>query len=265
MLDDYNIGQEGVSFLLYGRPGSGKTTLTASAQKNPALANLAYISSDKGLISITQQFSEIGNISFDNVKDLLKLPAYIVSVLKSQNIHTIVIDSLTALNNERLAELNGEADKIDYRNYGYSANNVEKVIHDLRSAGINVIMTAGEKDEFDNIDNKLVFKRRRPDMPPSLNNRAEYIADFIWNLFQAPDGSFNLMYQPQMITGTTAPIDIKTRGSEFSKELDKIKKPGQQKIIQIGQVGSDPFDKNKTYPDLASLYDMLIKTQSKGA
>lgn len=262
-LNDYNIGEEGISFLLYGRPGSGKTTLTASAQKHPALANLAYISSDKGLISITQQFSNIVNITFDGVKDLLKLPAYIVSVLKANNIHTVVIDSLTSLNNERLSELNGESDKIDFRNYGYSATNIEKIIHDLRSAGINVIMTAGEKDEYDTIDGKQVFKRRRPDMPPSLNNRAEYIADFIWNLFQAPDGSFNMVYQPQLVTGSVAPMDIKTRGAKFSAELDKLKKAGQQKIIQIGQVGSDPFDANKKYSDLSTFYDLLLKVQTK--
>lgn len=245
------INDRSLCAMLYGLPGSGKTLLTASAQLHPLLGDLAYVDADPdGLLTIANYSDKIQKVSYDSLKDLISLPAYLTS--KYPTVHTVVFDTLTAVKSLRLAEIaekRGDIDKSQIQDYGVMGNNIEKIVTDLRSAGYSVLFTAGVKDE----EKDGRFIKRRPDLPPALNMRMEHVVSFMWHLYKASDGSYNLLYLDQT---NERPIDIKTRNVGFINRMKALDKQGNAGIIKIGQVGDDPAK----YPNLKTFYDLLLET-----
>lgn len=243
--------------LLYGNPGTGKTLLTASAQQNPKLANLGYVAADPGLFTIAgKNLDGVQIIDFTAVKDLKELPQFLKR--SHPTVKTLVIDSISALASERMDELQGESDVVDWRYYGTIIGNLERIVHNLRGSGYNVIMTAGMKDQtrIEQTDKgqKIIFEKRRTDLSPGLDKRISHFVDFIWHTYLSPDGSYNILIRPNFPVGG-GEILAKTRNESFNAKLKKFERPNLPGIIQIGKMGEDT---NK-FPNLNTFYNLYLE------
>ncbi len=250
-VNDYIRDNPTFSVLLYGSQGSGKTILAASAQQHPLLANLAFVDADPGLLSIVGEDSkDIHQIDFTQVKDLKDVAGYLKRALP--DVKTVVFDTISALASIRLGELQGENEVSDWRHYMTLTGNLDRIVNSLRSAGYNIIMTAGVKDETVQVQGSSRMVRRRPDLSPELNRRLEHFADYIWHTYVSPDQSYNLLIRP-MMPASGGVIDAKTRNETFNQLLKPLERPQIPGVIQIGKVGDDI---NK-YPNMVTFFDLF--------
>ena len=146
ILQDFH--DDAYSCLLYGPAGIGKTTFASRADK-ALIFNL-----ENGLKGIPLKdigaFATSPITSFDDFEDLFKKFA------KAEKFKTVVVDSVTKLEDMMIRDICEKENKASLADFGYGAGYAKfqakgsllcEWIHDLKSAGKNVILIAHEKVE----------------------------------------------------------------------------------------------------------------------
>lgn len=217
-----------INALIYGRQGCGKTTLCATANDHPDLANVLFLNVEGGLLSVSGR-GDIKKIDIRNIDvveevfwDLVnKDPDY-------ADIQTVVIDSGSELQSLNLAQIVAEAvnsnknkrddqDFIQLDDYGKSNAQLKRIFRWYRDAPFNVIITALPQYIFPRGNNQ---ENQEPTdcLPQFTAKLAEAVMgymDFVWYMYEV-DGERKLLTRPKGI------YRAKTRGPRFSEAIGQV-------------------------------------------
>lgn len=136
----------GLNFLVYGPPGSGKTTLAASAQDSEYGRDVLFIDVEGGVRSIADR-NDITVFRPDTFEDIREVYAGLQS--GAYPFKTVIVDSIgeaQALGLRSIMRFSKTPDLPGLQDYGKSNEQIVGLIRGLRglsqSKGINVIFTA---------------------------------------------------------------------------------------------------------------------------
>lgn len=194
-----------INMLIYGTPGVGKTYLAALADRVPEMRPVLYLNIEGGDMTLRHVAPEIrkvpdkGSLSWGQLQmvydNLLRLtqggakPGEFVP-------RTVIIDTLTELQklnmSQIMAELlmsepekNWDPDIPDVRRWGKNIEQIRKWVRRYRDLPINVIATAHEVTEKDNMTGKISFK---PALSGKLSNEVAGFFDIVTYLYVKTEG-----------------------------------------------------------------------------
>lgn len=251
--------------LFYGDPGSGKTTLAASAQDSPAMADVVFYNVEGGLLSIAHR----GDIRAIDISACDELDHEFWKLKSREDeyrtVKTVVIDSGTELQTMNLQEIVRSAmtkgssksgkrrdseDEIWQDDYGKSTAYLRRIYRQFKDLPHNVIVTALAKYTYpkSQIDLGRSEAQARamgveplvvlPSMTQKVAESLMGYMDFVWYTFyDQEDDTY------KVLTKSSGPYRAKTRGPHFQKALGDVVKQ----------------------PSLADIYTLYVETESRRA
>lgn len=205
----------GVKVLVYGKSGTGKTVLCATAPK-PVI-----ISAEHGLLSLREH--DIPVIEVSNFKDLQESYLWLRDDPQAAQFETVCLDSLTEIAEIVLADAK-EKSKDARGAYGDLIDAMTTIVKDFRDlANKNVYMNCKEKTVRDDLAGTLTYE---PSMPGSkLGMSLPYYFDevFCLDIGTTTDG------QQQRFLRTSS--DYKTIAKDRSGALDEKEPPNLTDIF----------------------------------
>ena len=146
ILQDFN--DDAYSCLLYGPAGIGKTTFAARAEK-ALIFNL-----ENGLKGIP--LKEMETYATNTISEFESFSEAFRDFKNAQKFKTVIVDSVTKLEDMMIRDICNKENKASLADFGYGAGYAKfqakgsllcEWIHDLKSAGKNIILIAHEKVE----------------------------------------------------------------------------------------------------------------------
>ena len=147
-----NIALNGVSLLVYGLPGAGKTTLIKTLRGKTLI-----LSAEAGLLSL--QGTDLEYIEIHSLSELYEAFNYVLD--HKSEYDSVVLDSIS-----EIAEICLQQEKMSNKDgrmaYGNMTDQVNYLIRAFRDLPINVYMTAKLEKAKDEITGRIMFQ---PSMP----------------------------------------------------------------------------------------------------
>jgi hypothetical protein len=187
-----------INTLIYGRPGSGKTFLTATAQKSKAMGDLLYISAEAGSSTIRQVDPSVmiipdpnvaGSVTWEQLLTIYdELDRQCYNSKDSCEFGTVAIDTGTELQKINMNWVMGitmaahpdrDPDVPALHDWGKSTNSMRSIIRKFRDLPINFIFVCHEQEDR---DNKGVLWKK-PDLPGKLANQSAAFFDQVMYLY----------------------------------------------------------------------------------
>lgn len=176
---------EPVLFILIGKPGSGKSTFVAQIPNSIFL----YHKSDHGIIELKRRglvpkSTFIWEKPFNTLKGFTEQLEHVKENAIAAGKNTVIIEGLTGISRiwtDHAISIVFDNNAAKFNDYGKGVNVLKtrntylpalmKHIHDLRAAGLNVIITGHTTEKSDN-DSKsgTALKRLRTEFPSTLLN-----------------------------------------------------------------------------------------------
>lgn len=239
--------------LIWGPPGVGKTVLTATAAEHPKLAPILYLNVEGGLLSLGTRkgCKQVEISSFEQLEAYFwkisqKVPPYdqykTVVLDSGTEMQTLSIEGVVKANMEK-ARLKGkkqdrDADEIFQEDYGKDTARLKRIMRWFRDAPVNVIITALQKNIFNKPPSRDVEPQLIASLPwftDKLSQAVMGYVDFVWYLNINSDGKRCILTRDKGV------FKAKTRGINFSQAIGEV-------VVE---------------PNLAVLYDLLLKTEGK--
>lgn len=240
--------------LFYGEPGSGKTTLAASAQDHPALKDVLFADVEGGMLSISHR-GDVMKVKIKKTSDIEEVFWNLINNPKKYGrFKTLVLDSSTELQTLNLEELVAEgmkkpggksrtANEIYQEDYGTSTVHLKRIFRQFKDAPINVIITALAKfvyppavrgADMSQVEPAAVL----PALTAKLSKSLMGYVDFVWYChYDAEEEKYGMYTRQHEV------IQAKTRGPLFAKKLGPY--------VELGPKFMMP-----------EIYDLMCKTLS---
>jgi hypothetical protein len=253
------LGKPKLNILVYGAPGSGKTTFASSANDHPDMSPVLYASFESGLLSVATR--GVDAVDIHSVKQMDELFWLMFNGKKNNDpvwgkYKTVVVDSGSEMLTLALEEATREEiekdrragknpnrgqDDLELRTYGKAGAQIARLMRWFRDLDVNLIVTALPKSTFspgaDQRTNTPI------EVTPQFTNKVGVSVmgymDMVWYL-GVNEHDNNRRY---LITRNRKPIIAKTRGYNFSNAL--------------GEIYPDPW--------LPVIYELLLSSESGGA
>jgi len=206
----------GFNILIYGHPGAGKTVLAASAQDSPHGRDVLFLDCEAGTRSISDR-EDIDVISITAWEQMGQTYDWLVSPDTNHSYKTIVIDTLTALQELKLAEImavsKNETPTFDEWNKLNSATNrMFRSFKDLATdKGYNVIFVCWETEEKNEQTGAVLT---RPALTPAAARYIMGSVDIIGHL------GYNSKEERVLRLQGTASLSAKAREPSSRKVLE---------------------------------------------
>lgn len=214
--------------IVYGEPGSGKTTFAASAQNHPAMKDVLFLNIEGGLLTLVDR----GDIRATDIRTVEELEEAFWELHHGKDgldkIRTVVIDSGTELQTLSLEGIAKAAkdknpskredqDTFEQRDYLKSTNNLKRVLRYFRDMDKNVIITALPKYVYPKSGDEQEPTECMPSFTSKLSTALQGYVDNVWYIhFDKEKQKRYLITQPRGI------YKAKTRGQAFSEKLGAI-------------------------------------------
>jgi len=259
-LKPITVEEQYMKALIYGEPGSGKTSLAATAAQHPNMSPVAILNLEGGLLSV----ANLPNVYQVDIRDSADMDeAYWALTGNSEEfraIRTVVIDSGTEFANRTLAEWvqKGMAraaakgrnvgdrtiDDVQLEDYGKLTTQLRRVFSWYRDLPKHTIVTALAKSVYPpNADTRTSAPLEiRPAFTDALGTSVMGFFDHLWYLYTAMDPSTQEVTR-YMLTQRMNGIICKTRGTVFPSAIGTI----------------------VTAPNLAELYATLLSSENATA
>lgn len=211
-----SVGNNGVKVLVYGRAGTGKTTLAATV---PAPV---ILSAESGLLSL-RRF----NLPFWEIKtihDLRMALSWAATSAEARQFATIFIDSVSEIAEVILAHEKRNT-KDPRKAYGEVLTQTIELVRQFRDIpGRHVVVTAKEEQTKDEASGMVLLG---PSMPGNkLGQQLPYFFDEVFRLFVGKDGTgvpFRAL--------RTAP-DFQSDAKDRSGALDELEPPDLSHVFR---------------------------------
>lgn len=262
-------------WLIYGGPGTGKTTLAASAALDPALSPVLVANSDQGLNSIAGVFpgADIRVVDVTNPQTMIDLSRELIKpdnmrIPELQGIKTLIIDSLSNWREKLMSQVTEEAyiketkaSKANARatpytaqiqDYGFVTTAITTTLDSLAATHINIIALSGEQVNETVVGTTSIINSVKPGINPALWNKVGHIFDFIWYATKRNNTH-------RLLVDEIQPYKIKTRNPLYLQALrdltiEQWKDPQAQGYYLIGQPGQ---------PVLPELYHLYLRSTNQ--
>lgn len=248
--------QPRIKALIYGAPGSGKTTFAATAARHPAMGPVLLANIDKGALSIAS-VPGIDAVDVTTIQDFEDLFwALAGNSEEFRGYKTVILDGLSDLQKIDMEEIAARAlkkdpakrESIDHRqieDYGESISRLQRIARQYRDLAnrpenpLHIIGTAWAKETYPKVDTRKVQKANlaplsvTPDLSEKLARSIAGYMDFLWYMTVGDDGA------RWLLTQTQSPYLAKTRGAKFAEAIGKAVKD----------------------PDMGTLYDTFCREE----
>jgi hypothetical protein len=171
----------GIKMNIYGRSGTGKTTLASTFEK-PML----FLSLDNVLSAGAKSIKNVKGIDYLRVTNIEDLKEVIIE-LKSSRWKTVCLDTVTGLQDMVLKcilgidELPAQSSwgMATQQNWGQCGLQVKEIIRSLLNEPINVILLAQERDFNTDSENDLIMPFVASALTPSITGWLNGACDYI--------------------------------------------------------------------------------------
>lgn len=205
----------GVKVLVYGRAGTGKTTLCGTAP-SPLI-----ISAEAGLLSLASK--KIPVLVVSTIQDVWDAYTWCQTKARAAGIQTICLDSISEITEKVLsvAKKKNSDGRAAFGDMATQTIDLVKAFRDL--AGFHVVVTAKETTKSDPITN---VSRAEPTAPgQQVGPALPYLFDEVFHAATAQDNAGKTYHY--LRTRATFNVDAKDR----SGKLDEIEYPDLTHII----------------------------------
>lgn len=225
-----------INLLVYGKVGSGKTTLAATAQDHPALSPVLFLDFEGGVLSVAGR----GDIMRVPVRSMDELEAIVAALHMNDPIYdafqTVVLDSASEMlwlaqqeelqRSMRLQRGGSDRspDEMTLQDYGISGNKMKRLLRALRDLPRHTVLTAHPR---------LVMPasaRNNPNVDPievtpnftgQLREQVMGLMDFVWYAYMVPDSQASIDNY-NLLTRDFGVYRAKTRGQYFAQALGRV-------------------------------------------
>lgn len=228
--------------LVYGEPGVGKTTWACGGLEyagHPQLDNIMLLNVDAGTMALAPfkkkpLIRTIGNKMALTKSDLIKRCEEEIwkahgGKNEYEGIRTIVLDSVSELQNRDLEDMTAGKDDVERDDYRRSTNRLRRVLRLLRDVPFTVIVTALPKSQSDSSGNVI---RVYPALSKAAAESINGFMDAVWYAYR--DSS----------KGNEFALLTKKKGATYAK----------------GRGPLDKFPEILRGTSLAEVYDTIQKT-----
>lgn len=236
-----------INVLLYGLQGVGKTTLAATAQDHPDMADVLVLNLEGGLLSVAGR-GDIQSVEIHSMADLEEVYQALATKREGfDTFQTVVVDSGSEMQNLAIREAvlksmerqrkkgqhrDRTEDDVWMEDYGFATRQLGRIFRKFRDLDVHTIITALPREI--KVPDTETVREIRPWFTETMARDVMGMQDFVWYYYLDNEG--NRVILPQ----TKGVYRAKTRGQKFAAALE-----GDAVI-------------NPTLPEL---YDLLIQTE----
>lgn len=231
-----------INILIYGKPGVGKTQLSATADHVPAMRPVLYLNIEGGDMTLRHAAPEIrkipqeGSLSWgqlEQVYDVLARQCYNGAEPGEFAPRTVILDTLTECQKMNMAQImaelamqapdgNWDPDIPQIKQWGKNTEQIRKWVRRYRDLPLNVIMTCHEQEEKDNMTGMVYHK---PQLSGKLSNEVAGFFDVVTYLYVKEEekevgGQKQQITVRKLLTGSLEGYVAKDRSGALPKIIE---------------------------------------------
>jgi hypothetical protein len=189
-----------INLLIYGKPGVGKTFLSATADRVPAMRPVLYLNIEGGDMTLRHAAPEIRKIpeegsltwgQLEIIYDTLSRQCYNGPEPGEFVPRTVILDTLTECQKMNMSQIMAELimsqpekgwdpDIPQIKQWGKNIEQIRKWVRKYRDLPLNVIMTCHEQTDKDQMTGAISYK---PQLSGKLSNEVAGFFDVVTYLY----------------------------------------------------------------------------------